>query len=827
MHRCMEFNSESIVWQGCGKTLEEVQVSLEEEMQHLGIERFRKSVEKSKSTNQESVSLHGILLMKKSVDGLSKAIRSFIEEANTGQGGRKHTAAPLISLCDTEVVAYLTLRMVMDSISNRQKLTKTAFNVGQAIEDHIKLSIWKDADGVLFEELKKKLQRRSSSRHFRRYGLIRNLRNRIEVEESEAWTKQEKILVGVKLVELLAVSTSIIEIRTVSHGQRNRTIYIYPTEEAINWIEKVNREGELLNPYLMPMVIPPDDWTNPRNGGYKTYRLNLVKTHNKRLMDELEHKDLGIEYDVINALQKTAWKVNKPVLDVMLQAWEMGGLWEGIPHRDPLEIPPSPMPPELKKQDMTKEEWQTFVDWKKDATLIYDENARRRSKVIAFLRTMGLAKKFCEIPKFYFVYQNDFRGRKYTVSSFLSPQGTEYSKALLTFAEGLPIETDEQSDWLAIHGANCFGVDKVTYDDRISWVDENFDHIKRSAEDPMGHRFWQDADDPWMFLAFCFEWNEFMKHGFGYVSSLPVSLDGSNNGLQHFSAMLRDPVGAKATNLSCEEKPQDIYQEVADVALEYVQESDELMAKQWLESGLIDRKLCKRPVMVVPYGGGQYSCKRYIEERMREAFMDGVPNPWKGMDLYIPAQWMSKHVWRAIGKVVVSAREAMDWIREVVGLVAKEGYPMIWTTPSGFIVYQQYPFLKSRRITTHIDGNLIKPAYNEEDYSRVDMRRSKNGSSPNLVHSLDAAALSKTIHKCIRLHIKDYCMVHDSYGTQAHNVPKLAKALREEFVDMYVQHDVLEEFKRSAEEVVGEIPDPPAQSTFDIRNVLKSEYFFS
>ena len=58
-------------------------------------------------------------------------------------------------------------------------------------------------------------------------------------------------------------------------------------------------------------------------------------------------------------------------------------------------------------------------------------------------------------------------------------------------------------------------------------------------------------------------------------------------------------------------------------------------------------------------------------------------------------------------------------------------------------------------------------------------------------------------------------------------MPKLAKALREEFVDMYVQHDVLEEFKRSAEEVVGEIPDPPAQSTFDIRNVLKSEYFFS
>ena len=828
MHRCMDFHSESIVWQGCGKTLEEVQLTLEEEMQNLGIERFQKSVRQSKENRQESVSLHGILLMKKTVDVLSKGIREFIEEANSGGAGRKHTAAPLIALCDTDVVAYLTLRMVMDSISSRQKLTKTAHSIGQAIEDHIKLSIWKDADGVLFQELKQKLQKRSSSRHFRRYGLIRKCKERIEVEESETWTKPEKLYVGTKLIEILLQVSNLIECRTVSSGHRSRTIFIHPTEEAIEWIDKVNKEVELLNPYLMPMVVPPSDWSTPRNGGYRTYRLNLVKTTNKKLMDELYYKDLGIEYDVINALQRTEWKVNKPVLDVMSQAWEMGGLWEGIPHRDPLEIPPSPMPPELKKQDMTKEEWRTFVDWKKDATTIYDENARRRSKVIAFLRTIGLAKKFSEIPKFYFVYTNDFRGRKYTVSSFLTPQGPEYAKALLTFAEGMPIENDEQSDWLAIHGANCYGVDKVSYDNRISWVDENYEDIKRSAEDPIGHRFWQDADDPWMFLAFCFEWTGFMKEGFGYMSSLPVSLDGSNNGLQHFSAMLRDPVGSKATNLSCEDVPQDIYQEVADVTKTLVSQSDELMAKQWLESGLINRKLCKRPVMVVPYGGGLFSCKKYIEERLREAFMEGHPNPWRGMDLYIPAQWMSKYVWEAISQVVVAAREAMDWIRDVVGRVSKEGYPMIWTSPSGFIVFQQYPSIKTRQIKTFIDGTLVKPAYIVDDYTKVDLRRSKNGSSPNFVHSLDAAALSKTIHKCITSHnIRDFCMVHDSYGTQAHYVPSMAQALREEFVSMYENHDVLKEFQGFAEEVVGDIPDPPERKDFDIRKVLKSKYFFS
>ena len=78
-----------------------------------------------------------------------------------------------------------------------------------------------------------------------------------------------------------------------------------------------------------------------------------------------------------------------------------------------------------------------------------------------------MAEKFSEYEGLYFPYQVDFRGRKYTVSSFLTPQGTEYAKALLTFANALPIENQDQANWLAIHGANCAGVDKLTLDERI------------------------------------------------------------------------------------------------------------------------------------------------------------------------------------------------------------------------------------------------------------------------------------------------------------------------------------------------------------------------
>jgi len=42
--------------------------------------------------------------------------------------------------------------------------------------------------------------------------------------------------------------------------------------------------------------------------------------------------------------------------------------------------------------------------------------------------------------------------------------------------------------------------------------------------------------------------------------------DGSCSGIQHYSAILRDPVGSAAVNLAPDTKPHDIYKDVAEVA---------------------------------------------------------------------------------------------------------------------------------------------------------------------------------------------------------------------------------------------------------------------
>src|SRR5262249_9130779 len=133
--------------------------------------------------------------------------------------------------------------------------------------------------------------------------------------------------------------------------------------------------------------------------------------------------------------------------------------------------------------------------------------------------------------------------------------------------------------WLAIHLANCYWKKrKVSFKNRLAWVHENEEEILEFAANPLRlHRFWTEADQPWLFLAACLEWKRYKEEGPGMISHLPISMDGSCNGYQHLSAMGLDPIGGRATNLmargararqgeaSSDDDPDDIYQWVSDL----------------------------------------------------------------------------------------------------------------------------------------------------------------------------------------------------------------------------------------------------------------------
>ena len=544
-------------------------------------------------------------------------------------------------------------------------------------------------------------------------------------------------------------------------------------------------------------------------------------------INALKDRDLSLEYQCVNALQRTPWRINEFVVDTLRQCWDSGQSWEGLPPRDNLALPKYPFSKEPKY--LNDEETAVFKAFKSERNKIHSYNNKSMSKRIQVERTIQLAEQYKDIEKMWYVWQLDFRGRKYPVESFLSPQNADYSKALLEFANPATITNDEEAKWLAIHGANVFGVDKVSLEDREMWAYMNVDNAVDVYNDPLTNRWWQEADKPWQALAWCYEWalySNARQFGEHFETHLPCASDGSCNGLQHLSAMLRDLEGGKAVNLTPHDTPQDIYTDVAKRTTELLQQEGTTLASELLNIGVC-RKICKRPVMIVPYSGTQHSCRDYILEALEEKCKGN--NPW-GDDFWQPATYLAKFVWKAINEVIVSAHKVMNYIKSIAKLYSKQGRPFEWETPTGLLVRQSYSNTKKLRIWTHLSGSTVKLNYRQPLEKTVDSRKSVSGASPNFTHSLDAAALTFTVDKCLKEGITDFAMVHDSYGTHSPNMVKLNDKLREAFVEMYRDNDVLQNLYDSAVSTLTEgteIPEPPPRGTLNIEEVLQSDYFFA
>ncbi len=124
-------------------------------------------------------------------------------------------------------------------------------------------------------------------------------------------------------------------------------------------------------------------------------------------------------------------------------------------------------------------------------------------------------------------------------------------------------------EWLKIHIANLFGVDKVPYSERVAWVDDNEEMLRGIAMNPYDNLQWTEADKPLQAYAACYDYAEALncENPEEHVSRVPIALDGSCSGIQQLSMAFRDGIGGAAVNILPSDKPSDIYQLVADKTL--------------------------------------------------------------------------------------------------------------------------------------------------------------------------------------------------------------------------------------------------------------------
>ena len=382
--------------------------------------------------------------------------------------------------------------------------------------------------------------------------------------------------------------------------------------------------------------------------------------------------------------------------------------------------------------------------------------------------------------------------------------------------------------WLMIHGANCWGLDKSTFDERVEWAEEFLAAAGRIAEDPYHHREWEDADKPWQFLAWCFDVTGWWNDQSGYVSHTPVAQDATQSGIQIMSLLLRDPVGAEATNCTPSEEPQDLYLAVTNKTLENLAAEaagGSEVAQMWLDFG-VDRKACKRPVMTRVYNSTLFSCLKYVREwvNAKQEKQGGLPLE----DNYRASLYLAKTIWDSMDEVIDGTKKCMKWLGEVADICVKNQIPVRWTTPADFPVKQAYYKWSSKMIKTKI-GDTIRQHSIREEKEGLDRRRMCNGLAPNFVHSLDAAALFKTVIAARSVGVHDFAMVHDSFATLPADSQALAESIRLAYARIF-EDDVLAGFKKEVEAYLPtdvELPELPEYGDLDIYQLLTSDYFFS
>lgn len=816
------------------------QLAWEELMVQHGVDRYRAQQDAAAEGERPDETSAGSRLLRAYVLQISDHLRLYLA-GNHPDGRRRSKYAKLVETINTDKTAMVALKAVIASMYNPQSLQTLFISVGRSVEDELRFTKFHAEHGAYYDEIIRAFERRGSEN--KRYKQ-RSLSDAASAKfEWVPWSKEVRLGVGGLVLSLLTEVCDLVERKQVNLGRNRKEVLLVPTQTCLDWVLKHNADMELTNPDRMPCLVAPADWTRIDNGGYYSplvrSRTQLVKIRGGG-SDATERRaafnsaTMPAVYDAVNAMQRTRWSVNTRVLAVMQEVWRKN-LSIGMPPSEPYSVGPSPLAADADPRALAEDspELAAFNDWKAEAREVYTIEKQRVSKILATARTIRMAVDMSAHSEFYYVYQCDFRGRVYAATSGLSPQGTDHGKALLQFTRGEPLGA-RGLYWLKVHGANKYGEDKSSYDARVAWIDAQHEQWLLVADDPIAYRdYWKDADKPYQFLAFCFEYAEASRVGAAFRSRLPVALDGSCNGLQHFSAMLRDEVGGRAVNLTPSEVPADIYQEVANVCtrkligLRSLNTADHGAAVNWLAlfadtgTGSMPRALSKKPVMTLPYGSTRQACTDSV---FQWSFAT-APDFFEKSTGFRHALYLSPLLWDSIGETVVAARAAMDWVQACAGILAKANLPVQYTSYLGFPVLDASFEFETRCIETHLSGRLQLRIANDTD--QLSVRKQRQSSSPNLIHHVDATHLMMCVNAGTEYGIEDFAMIHDDFGVHACQIDAWHSIIREQFITLHTELDVLASFK-AVHEARHEITLPalPARGRLDINAVRHAAYFF-
>ncbi|KAL0897751.1 hypothetical protein Bca101_081712 [Brassica carinata] len=761
--------------------------------------------------------------------------------------------APHIELLPADKMAVIVMHKMMGLVMSGHEdgciqVVQAAVSIGIAIEHEVRIHNFlkrtrkSNNTGDSQEELKdKQLLRKRVNSLIRRKRIIDALKV-VKSEGIKPWGRATQAKLGSRLLELL-IETAYVQPPLTQSGDaipefrpafrhKFKTVTKYPGSKLVRRYGVIECDSLLLAgldksakhmliPYV-PMLVPPKRWKGYDKGGYLFLPSYLMRTHgSKKQQDAL--KDISSKtahrvFEALDTLGNTKWRVNRKILDVVERLWADGGNIAGLVNRADVPIPEKP----------SSEDPEEIQSWKWSVRKAKKINRERHSLRCDVELKLSVARKMKDEEGFYYPHNLDFRGRAYPMHPHLNHLSSDLCRGTLEFAEGRPLGKSGLY-WLKIHLANLYagGVEKLSHDGRLAFVENHLDDIIDSAENAIhGKRWWLKAEDPFQCLAACVILAQALKSPSPYsvISHLPIHQDGSCNGLQHYAALGRDSFEAAAVNLVAGEKPADVYSEISLRVHEIMKkdsskdpESNPTAALAKILINQVDRKLVKQTVMTSVYGVTYVGAREQIKRRLEEK---GVITDERM--LFAAACYSAKVTLAALGEIFEAARAIMSWLGDCAKIIASDNHPVRWTTPLGLPVVQ--PYCRSER---HLIRTSLQVLALQREGNTVDVRKQRTAFPPNFVHSLDGTHMMMTAVACREAGL-NFAGVHDSYWTHACDVDTMNRILREKFVELYstpILEDLLQSFQESYPNLV--FPPVPKRGDFDLKEVLKSQYFFN
>jgi len=779
---------------------------------------------------------------------VKEALQADLKTAVDSVGHKPGPVPPWIALyqkLDLDVVSLVGLSVMFDAVGGQRSKSRTLTLLGKAIEMELFGLRLREFDNKLAKRIDDQVRKTHSSMRYR-IKAAKAIAKKSGFEIS-SWDIITQSKMGAPLFNVIMEHSNLFEEWTVLRKNKTRT-FIGLTKQADEELNDSDFTASWQAPMFSPMIVEPQPWTSQYTGCYLDESLAaqvpLVKGagRQQRLMidEALDNGRLQKKLDALNAIQSTPYVLNDYVHEALKWAWCAKRLVKDMPMAEKL--------PSLEKPDnwdeMTPEQTK---GWRIDARNIVKKNREITSSRLVMKQDLMTAASLQQWTKFYLPHNWDFRGRVYPIPSF-SHHRHDCVKALFCLANRKPVGEDGLY-WIKLKVADNGDFDKISKKplaQRIEWVDRNLENCLAVGRDyESSANLWTNADKPFQYLAACRELFMVYVEGLGYESGLPIGLDGSNSGVQHYSGAALSHEGLYV-NLKVTDEPQDLYAKVADHVVKSIDKDDpsDPVVKAWKDFG-VGRKTVKRNVMTYPYSSNLYGFRdQIVEDFMRPINAQVLrkqiqANPFETHrdEGFAAAGYLARKSWAAVNEIIADAAVGMDFFRKLSRLTSHEGKHMSWVTPLGFPVVQRYSRTTDKKIKMYLYDRTTEVrkktqvTYRLPDHV-VNKMKSASAVAPNIIHSQDSCHLHMTVLECMEKHnVNDFFMIHDSFGCVPADAWSMYYAVRTTFIKLYSDNNLYEDLLNQVKQQLDnpdavELPELPERGDLDLSQVLDSRYCF-